>query len=1069
MLQRPGENVRNHSTIAKLSFEALESRRLLAADLIVEHDLLPAGNPDEEVTRVVRVHNVGDETARHTLIRSSLNDELDNATWQRSIGRGSFSADPTLGREPDLEIFGGTSNSVSEFVPIGDINGDGEEDLLVYRERRRDGRWMAGNSTILFSAITSTDTRVRAFDISNGSRGIHRGQLRALGDVNGDGFDDIGFLDRIIWGQEIMRNIDLSRRQQDKTTLFEWNSEFINRLLPIGDVNNDGFADLAVYANGRQLILGQPNLGDTTRFDFSELTPDQFVTLECNPPNGSCHAPHWRYGIYGASPIGDLNGDGLQDSIVGLSGVGSIVIYGNRELGGTTLFATSLGERGFLIPTQSGIQLGYDVTPAFFGDSIRYTPGGDFDGDGFEDLLLVMAGNDCDCTSSMRMNSDADGGAVVIFGGPHLGRGGNFREEESRTLKLRVTVNHDDLRPFAVARDVNADGRHDVVLSTEAVSYVIQDAAAAPDIDFGFGGPFWTESNTQLNGENGFGSFGNRSYVDLNRDGFNDEILFDTGSPAKVFWGPSQDPVPTPGTGNIEEVLDIPPGHSAVYQIRGDRRFTLQTISTTAIAGEAQRDEDLRDNYTSSQSAVLLDVQSENPECIAAGGEFECQITISNKGPGNASGVHVSGEFPIEMDSLSWHRSTTTFPPTLDLRSLNGADGVAFAGPTRVYTELSLAPGYDMPLFAGLGERVGSLGDTNGDGFDEFYGTGTLYDGWFPVSSDAPAIRFSGVPSFGHTGEFPPFESLDTPPPAAVIHEGDFNGDGILDRVTSNPEANEFRGETYVTYGDSDGIPDLPPGVLNGENGFVVTGARPNDRTGHSIALGDINNDNFDDLIIARGRNKWLEWGHGSYTSPPAVYVIFGSDATAERISVADTNESSGFQIKTFSEFNSVASDLDVNGDGIDDLLIGDVFGGVEIEDGLGRHHGGLFVIFGRQASSRNGYGPINDAVDIPRGSEITYTIRGTVPDGVETVLTTVSAAASRQVELDPRSNLEVVDIAIRTIGDANNDAVVDFADFLLLMQNFGRTDARYSDGDFNSDERVDFMDFLILSSGIQN
>ena len=54
--------------------------------------------------------------------------------------------------------------------------------------------------------------------------------------------------------------------------------------------------------------------------------------------------------------------------------------------------------------------------------------------------------------------------------------------------------------------------------------------------------------------------------------------------------------------------------------------------------------------------------------------------------------------------------------------------------------------------------------------------------------------------------------------------------------------------------------------------------------------------------------------------------------------------------------------------------------------------------------------------------------------------------------------------------GDANMDQRVDFADFLILSSNFGRTQqAALKDGDFDGDGDVDFGDFLILSQNFGN
>ena len=49
--------------------------------------------------------------------------------------------------------------------------------------------------------------------------------------------------------------------------------------------------------------------------------------------------------------------------------------------------------------------------------------------------------------------------------------------------------------------------------------------------------------------------------------------------------------------------------------------------------------------------------------------------------------------------------------------------------------------------------------------------------------------------------------------------------------------------------------------------------------------------------------------------------------------------------------------------------------------------------------------------------------------------------------------------------GDANTDGVVDFSDFLIVADNFGKNeDVAFADGDFNGDGMVSFADFLLLS-----
>ena len=52
----------------------------------------------------------------------------------------------------------------------------------------------------------------------------------------------------------------------------------------------------------------------------------------------------------------------------------------------------------------------------------------------------------------------------------------------------------------------------------------------------------------------------------------------------------------------------------------------------------------------------------------------------------------------------------------------------------------------------------------------------------------------------------------------------------------------------------------------------------------------------------------------------------------------------------------------------------------------------------------------------------------------------------------------------LTTPGDADENGIVDFADFLALSANFGVADAGWSQGDFDGSGSVDFADFLLLS-----
>jgi hypothetical protein len=52
--------------------------------------------------------------------------------------------------------------------------------------------------------------------------------------------------------------------------------------------------------------------------------------------------------------------------------------------------------------------------------------------------------------------------------------------------------------------------------------------------------------------------------------------------------------------------------------------------------------------------------------------------------------------------------------------------------------------------------------------------------------------------------------------------------------------------------------------------------------------------------------------------------------------------------------------------------------------------------------------------------------------------------------------------------GDANLDGRVDYADFLILKSNFGRSGKSWEEGDFNGDRKVDGQDLDLLRSNLK-
>ncbi|WP_375577963.1 integrin alpha [Marivirga tractuosa] len=145
---------------------------------------------------------------------------------------------------------------------------------------------------------------------------------------------------------------------------------------------------------------------------------------------------------------------------------------------------------------------------------------------------------------------------------------------------------------------------------------------------------------------------------------------------------------------------------------------------------------------------------------------------------------------------------------------------------------------------------------------------------------------------------------------------GDINNDGLEDIAISSDYAvidgNDFTGKVYVVFGTEDEFDDtFDLNNLNGDNGFVVEGIAEDERRGGiNAGVGDINGDGIDDVII------------GSDQSSQNVIVLYGRSSFPALIESSDIDGNNGFVI-TFSGSNSVAGLGDVNGDGINDFIIG--------------------------------------------------------------------------------------------------------------------------------------------------
>jgi hypothetical protein len=188
----------------------------------------------------------------------------------------------------------------------------------------------------------------------------------------------------------------------------------------------------------------------------------------------------------------------------------------------------------------------------------------------------------------------------------------------------------------------------------------------------------------------------------------------------------------------------------------------------------------------------------------------------------------------------------------------------------------------------------------------------------------------------------------------AVSSVGDVNGDGIADFIIGAKGANTC----YVVFGGAGNLKSLdvmdnapsPDGViylayLDGSNGFRLEG---NDGGGQSVSLaGDVNGDGVDDLIIGEP---------GTGTS----YVVLGRDLDQGdapfpgSLDLTNLSSAEGFSLVGAADAGyAVSSAGDVNGDGVDDLIIG--------APGANNGVGVGYVVFGKDTEEAGDFGATMD------------------------------------------------------------------------------------------------------------
>ncbi len=270
--------------------------------------------------------------------------------------------------------------------------------------------------------------------------------------------------------------------------------------------------------------------------------------------------------------------------------------------------------------------------------------------------------------------------------------------------------------------------------------------------------------------------------------------------------------------------------------------------------------------------------------------------------------------------------------------------------PTSEIVDLSLGQEdlrvFGLPTYEDWMGEV-AAGDVNDDGIDDFI-VGAAGMDWPGRPGAGAVFVIFGAPDLAGSIDLSTRPADVTIVGAAeddgcghVVASGDINGDGVDDLLISADLADGPGGTTagtvYGIYGSSSlsSTIDLSVDTVD----LMIHGAASPDRLGRSVASGDVNGDEIDDLLI------------GAYQFDPpdrdnagAVYAVYGSSVLS---GVIDLNTSSPdltvWGIDAYDGLGRSISSGDFNADGIADLILG-AYGG----DPFGRVDAGeVYVLYG--------------------------------------------------------------------------------------------------------------------------
>jgi hypothetical protein len=649
----------------------------------------------------------------------------------------------------------------SKVSGAGDINNDGYADVMVgaYAYNSNTGRvyvYYGG------AAMDNTPDLVLTGENPSDSFG---GDLSDAGDVNKDGYDDFIISSRGYNSSSGRVYVYHGGSTVDSTPdlIIDGQSQggtFGITISDAGDVNKDGYDDILIggrsyYSDRRTFVY---HGGESMDANYDE------VLLEDN----AVRENYKRMIVRGA---GDLNNDGFDDVVS---------FYFAREADVIRIYV------------YYGRENMHNYPDFYMSDNSKYdgfalTAGGDYNGDGYDDVLFGHG------------SWDTYHGRVLLYcGGSSMDNVADFiflGEGRDNTFGSAVTK----------AGDVNNDGYEDILVG--AKSYNNNTGRAY--IYFG-GLDMDNTPDVVMTGSEGVNTYFGTSVAgigDVNNDGYDDVMIGGNGyvsnkGRAYIFFG-------GPDMDNTPDVVmtgeDV--GNQFGYSVSGAGDVNKDGFDDVIVGAFGYNTRGRAYIYHGGTS------MDNTPDLIM-------NTAISN----NNFGMNVSGAGDVNKDGFA----------DVIIGSLNGTELYYGGSSMDNISDVTIVEGKASEF----GNALSAAGDVNKDGFDDIaVGDYSYNTSWGRVYIFYGGNAMDNIADVTMTGT-----SLDNYMGESISGAGDINNDGFDDIVVTERADFGRKERVHFFYGGApmDNIIDI---TINEEERIIDSG--------NAIAIvGDVNKDGYDEVLL---------------------------------------------------------------------------------------------------------------------------------------------------------------------------------------------------------------------------